>query len=319
MANKKNKPDQPKKMLAKKTKQSQKKAANKKQTKKKSQHPTPSSPAPPVTEDNQKFDGNKARPESPRSNQQFVPLTEEEVLLQNVLKKFNISKRELVGIIATGKLEIPKKKGRPKAIDEFKASNMLALALVGLRPATVARILGLEYRTVWNFLKKNPEFKEMFNSNRMSRFQHLMSKAWQQVNSGYWPAIEFMIKNFFGDFLKEQTKGIRPGEDDADVDGVNAGDIDHEIQVKVTKYKRKIDQKILEDIEDESGDEEAVKVDRMTPGELGEAVDATFEEENGEENEKEKEIPDKKSKAKGKRKNKKAKSSQSKEPISDYY
>lgn len=293
MANKK-KPDQPTKRLAKKT---QKAKGKTKQPEKPAriipppprpnhdQLPKPLQEPPVIPPDDQP--GAKPPPESgpgSRSAQQFVPITEDEILLQQLLKKYNIDKRQLVGMIATGKINMKVPKGRPGAIDAFKASNMLALALVGLRPQTVAKVLGVDVRTLQNYLKKNPDFKEMFKNNRMSRFQHLMSKAWQQVNNGYWPAIEFMLKNFFGDFMKAQLEGIKPGDDDTFDPSDEGGAIESEIKVTVTQYTRQIDQKILEAIEDESGDEEAVKVDRVTPAELGEAIDAeytVFEDDNG--------------------------------------
>lgn len=294
--------------------------------------PTPNTPAPPAATPGEKYDGNIAEPESPRSTKQFIPLTEEEVLLQQLLKRFNISKRELVGMIATGKIEVKRKKtGRKEAIDEMKASNILALALVGLRPATVARILGIEYMTMHNYLKKHPEFKAMFESNRMSRFQNLMAKAWQQVNNGYWPAIEFMLKNFYGDFMKEQTRGNKPGEPDEPITGERPEDIEQQIEVKVTKYKRNIDKNILKEIEDDDDDDEAVRVDRMTPRDLGEAIDAEFEEMDGKKDDETKgqgqtedesqseKTSSKKAKGKTKGKEGDGKNRKGQEPIPDYY
>ncbi len=226
-----------------------------------------------------KIDQNKLGQESP--GKYYMPITEEEVLIQQILNKHGISKRQLASMMANGEIKLNKKKTGKKCMDEFKVSNVLTLALLGFRPGTIAKILGIGRVTLFRHMKFHKEFKELFAKNRESAIRRLFAKAWSKVDEGHWPAIEFFITSMFGDIVKEQHRGL--GKDE-ELDDDFKGEVDEEVQVKVIKYKRKIDTKILEDIMDgNDNDTEAVRIHNISARELGEAIDIEYSEEKDDE------------------------------------
>lgn len=141
----------------------------------------------------------------------------------------------------------------------------LLLAKVGMKPYTIAQVLGIDPAKFKKYLEKNPGFAKELSNTRLSVYHRYLGKMMEQAEKGYFPAVQWVLERLFGDVIEANQKT-------SEIDGTSERKV-RTLTIKVEEYasgKERLKEHLGDDYTEEDNEDDAKEVTRVSLKDLGE-------------------------------------------------
>ena len=141
------------------------------------------------------------------------------------------------------------------------------LARVGLKPWTIAQMLGIEPSKFNKYLEKNPDFAKELANTRLSVFHRYMGKMMEQAEKGYFPACQWVLERLFGDVLESNVKT-------SELDGKSERKV-RTLTITVEEYisgEQRLKEHLGDEYDEDEGEDDSKEVKKVSLKDLGESI-----------------------------------------------